>query len=414
MKVRAPLLVAPLVIALAGLSACSDDPPSAQPSPTADDDRAAGDRTADHVARRGHRTPDRAVGRRRGDRPHRSVGCRVPAGRFGARGPTHQRSGRADPRRRPGARGRDGARGRAPSARADCSASRCRHASPPTRRCYAYTTTSSDNRVISMRFDGTRLSNAKAVLKGIPSGSIHNGGRIAFGPDGKLWITTGDTGNGANAQDRSSLAGKILRIDADGSVPADNPFGNPGVGLRDPQRAGHRVGLGRPTLGHRAGPELARRAQPHRQGRQLRVADRRRRRRTTHASGRPSSRGPPTRPRPAASPSSTTSPTSERSSGQRIWQVPLTGSQARTSTALLARRRSDASARSCVAPDGSLWFTTSNRDGRGDPRPGDDRVGRWRSTRSASVGPHTLEAALARTPRSRRTGTAPCRCRTAS
>ena len=61
------------------------------------------------------------------------------------------------------------------------------------------------------------------IPTGIPAGSIHDGGRIGFGPDGKLYVATGERGNLGLAPDRSSLGGKILRINPDGSVPADNP-----------------------------------------------------------------------------------------------------------------------------------------------------------------------------------------------
>ncbi|GAB3999228.1 hypothetical protein GCM10029992_27410 [Glycomyces albus] len=62
------------------------------------------------------------------------------------------------------------------------------------------------------------------IVTGVPSSRNHDGGRLAFGPDGKLYISTGDAENTANAQDLESLAGKILRVNPDGSVPEDNPF----------------------------------------------------------------------------------------------------------------------------------------------------------------------------------------------
>lgn len=75
------------------------------------------------------------------------------------------------------------------------------------------------------------------LIDTIPAASNHNGGGLDFGPDGKLYITTGDASNAALAQITNSLAGKILRINTDGSLPEDNPFGNAvwAYGLRNPQ-----------------------------------------------------------------------------------------------------------------------------------------------------------------------------------
>jgi glucose/arabinose dehydrogenase len=92
------------------------------------------------------------------------------------------------------------------------------------RYIYAYYTTRVDNRVVRFRM-GER---PESILTGIPVNTYHDGGRIKFGPDGLLYVSTGDAGDSGNSQDRNSLGGKILRIEPDGSVPPDNPFpGNP-------------------------------------------------------------------------------------------------------------------------------------------------------------------------------------------
>ena len=94
------------------------------------------------------------------------------------------------------------------------------------------------NKVFSFTVDGDELTDKQIVIDDIPGALWHDGGRIAFGPDGKLYITTGDAVNPGLSQDLSSLAGKILRINPDGTIPDDNPFDSSPVfsyGHRNPQ-----------------------------------------------------------------------------------------------------------------------------------------------------------------------------------
>ncbi|MFI1152923.1 PQQ-dependent sugar dehydrogenase [Streptomyces sp. NPDC020817] len=96
------------------------------------------------------------------------------------------------------------------------------------RMVYAYFTTESDNRIARMRYDeqrdpGQQLGAPDTVFRGIPKGLIHNGGRIAFGPDKMLYAGTGETGDTGLAQDRKSLGGKILRMTPDGQPVHGNP-----------------------------------------------------------------------------------------------------------------------------------------------------------------------------------------------
>ena len=97
---------------------------------------------------------------------------------------------------------------------------------------------STQNKVVRYVESDLTLSEDKILIDGIPGGPFHDGGRIEFGPDGKLYITTGDAGNAGLAQDKNSVAGKILRINSDGSIPEDNPFTDSPIysyGHRNPQ-----------------------------------------------------------------------------------------------------------------------------------------------------------------------------------
>ena len=94
------------------------------------------------------------------------------------------------------------------------------------------------NRVVRLTEHNNKASDEKVLIDGIPGAAIHDGGRIKFDPDGKLYVTAGDAANPSLAQDLKSLAGKILRINPDGSIPNDNPFTNSLVysyGHRNPQ-----------------------------------------------------------------------------------------------------------------------------------------------------------------------------------
>ena len=237
---------------------------------------------------------------------------------------------------------------------------------------FAYVTAANDNRVVRMGWDGRGLGRSAVVLPGIPKANIHNGGRIAFGPDGMLYVATGDAANPESAQDRDSLAGKILRIAPDGTAPADNPF--PGSPVF--------------SLGHRNVQGLAFDAENRLWATEFGQSDVDEVNLVTAGAnyGWPECEGACGKdgyvdpvaqwhPTSIASPSGLAIVGDEAYvaslRGQVVWRVPLYGSgeAQRLEVGDLGRLRTIE-----LATDGSLWLSTSNTDGRGDPRDGDDRI----------------------------------------
>ncbi|WP_078554419.1 PQQ-dependent sugar dehydrogenase [Bacillus alkalicellulosilyticus] len=109
-------------------------------------------------------------------------------------------------------------------------------------RAYAYYTYADSsgplNRIVTLRLEDNVWREKSVLLDEIPSGTVHHGGRLKIGDDGKLYATTGDAAVPTIAQDLNSLGGKIVRMNLDGSIPSDNPFSNSYVysyGHRNPQ-----------------------------------------------------------------------------------------------------------------------------------------------------------------------------------
>jgi glucose/arabinose dehydrogenase len=243
---------------------------------------------------------------------------------------------------------------------------------------FAYVTTGQDNRVVRMRFDGGTLGEQSPILTGIPAASVHDGGRIAFGPDGKLYVATGESGTPALAQDRSSLGGKILRVNPDGSIPSDNP---------DPASPvwsfGHRniQGLAWDSAGRLWATEYGANRFD-----ELNLIQRGGNYGWPMAEGRA---GTPGLIDPVIQWSTDEASPSGLAyfggalwvaalRGQRLFQIPVGADGSLGDPAPLFVGHYGRLRTVVAAPDGTLWFTTSNRDGRGSPRDGDDRILQFR------------------------------------
>ncbi|WP_346535889.1 PQQ-dependent sugar dehydrogenase [Micromonospora sp. DPT] len=250
--------------------------------------------------------------------------------------------------------------------------------SPTFRRdrlVYVCYTTASDIRIARFRLHAPQ--SLRVILSGITRAAAHDGGRIAFGPDGMLYAGIGDAVVPANAQNLASRNGKILRMRPDGGVPADNPF--PGslvysYGHRNVQGLAwdRRGRLFATEFGQSTWDEVNRIVPGGNYGWPV----------VEGRSGDPRFRDPVVVWSPAeASPSGATLAAGTlfvaALRGARLWAVPVDAAgRVGTPTAVLqgtyGRLRTVE-----VAPDGALWVTTSNRDGRGSPAADDDRVLRF-------------------------------------
>ncbi|MDF9715999.1 PQQ-dependent sugar dehydrogenase [Nocardioides sp. ChNu-153] len=243
------------------------------------------------------------------------------------------------------------------------------------RTLFFYLTTDEDNRVVRRVLDADGTLGAQTdVLTGIPSANRHDGGRLTFGPDGMLYVSTGDAGEEGLAQDADSLAGKILRVTPDGAPAPDNPDPTSPV-----LSMGHRnvQGLAFDDDGRLWATEFG-----------ADTADELNLVEPGGNYGWPEVEGTGGTDRGFVDPQLTW-PTDEASPsglaytdgtlwmaalrGERLWRVSVADGRASDPTAYLTgtygRLRQVR-----PAPDGSLWLLTNNTDGRVEPRPGDDRI----------------------------------------
>lgn len=233
------------------------------------------------------------------------------------------------------------------------------------------------NRVERYRLLDDHLSEKEIIIDNIPGAVYHDGGRIAFGPEYYLYITTGDAGKPERAQDIDSLAGKILRLNDDGSIPSDNPFGNAvwSYGHRNPQ------GLAWDDMGRLWATEHGRSGFLSGYD-ELNIIE------AGNNYGWPVIQGPETKPgmvSPVAEsgPDETWAP-----AGAVYWNGSIFFSGLRGESLYEARildggqvslkvhfRLEFGRIRAVVlGPDGLLYITTSNTDGRGGLNPGDDKI----------------------------------------
>jgi glucose/arabinose dehydrogenase len=240
---------------------------------------------------------------------------------------------------------------------------------------YLYRTAPDGNQVIRAELDSlaATLGPLEAVIAGIPAAGNHNGGRIDFGPDGMLYVATGDAARPALSQDPASVAGKILRLTPDGAPAPGNPTeGSPVWSL------GHRnvQGLGWAPDGRMFASELGQNTYDElnliEPGSNYGWPD------VEGVGGRSGLVDPLVTWAPADASPSGIAVTADgvyvaALRGARLWSVPLAGDGIGEPAAFLTgefgRLRHVE-----LGPDGALWVLTHNTDGRGSPQAGDDRL----------------------------------------
>jgi glucose/arabinose dehydrogenase len=238
---------------------------------------------------------------------------------------------------------------------------------------FAYYTAANDNRIVSMSWNGRDLGSPEVILRGIPKGFVHNGGRMVVGPDGYLYVGTGESGDRGLSQDKDSLGGKILRLRLDGRPAPDNPFDNEVFSY------GHRnvQGLAFDDAGRLWASEFGQQAWD-----ELNLIKAGNNYGWPEVEGSGNVRGM-TNPKVVwrtrdASPSGLAywqgSLWMAGLRGERLWQIPLDGTD--TGDPIAHFRGDYGRLRTVeVAIDGnSLLLINSNTDGRGDPTSEDDRL----------------------------------------
>lgn len=234
------------------------------------------------------------------------------------------------------------------------------------------------NRVARLTLRDGRAGNERVLLDGMRGAAIHDGCRLRFGPDGKLYATMGDAAEPRLAQQKDSLNGKILRLEADGSVPRDNPFpGSPvwSLGHRNPQGLAW-DGKGR-LLAAEHGPNAHDEINRIEPGKNYGWPD------VYGEGGAAAERRGYVDPI-VESERDTWAPSGIAIVGEHLWIAALRGerliqltldAELKLVNARSILRRVHGRLRDVVVgPDGALYFTTSNRDGRGSVREGDDKI----------------------------------------
>jgi glucose/arabinose dehydrogenase len=243
---------------------------------------------------------------------------------------------------------------------------------------YVYYTTDEDNRVARFKLG----EEPETILTGIPTKTYHDGGRIAFGPDGMLYVGTGDGGEPSRAQDLNSLGGKILRIEPDGSVPPDNPFSNSPV-----YSYGHRnvEGLAWDKQGQLYASEFG--SNSYDEVNRIEPGGNYGWPQVEGTGGEPDYTDPITKfttieasPSGAAFLKGGAIPQWEGDlfvaalRGQRLWHLKIDENGNVTDKESLLQDQAGRLRDVVQAPDGSLWVLTSNRDSHGTPTSDDDRI----------------------------------------